>query len=67
MKCPACKCKLNWVQTNIVSDMMEKRNYSCVRCLRNYERLILKDSIGLIKNDSVYELDVDGNHIRVWK
>ena len=47
--------------------MMEKRYYDCVRCLRNFERLIFKDSLGLIKDDSIYELDVDKNHIRVWK
>ena len=67
MKCPACKNQLNFLKDNFVSDMMQKRYYECVRCFRNYERLLLRDSMGIIKSDSLYELDVNGYHIRVWK
>ena len=67
MKCPACKFKLSYIRIITTSDIMERRIYECVRCMRGYERLILKDSMGLIKDDSLYELDVDRNHIRVWK
>ena len=67
MKCPACKAQLNYLNVNKTSATMEKRNYNCVRCMRNFERLILRDTMGLIKSDSIYELDVKGYHIRVWK
>jgi transcriptional regulator NrdR family protein len=67
MKCPACKHQLNYLNTNKTSETLERRNYECVRCFRLFERLILKDMMGLIKDDALYELDVDGNHIRVWK
>lgn len=67
MKCPACKNQLNYWNTEKTSETMERRFYGCERCSRRYERLILKDMMGLVKDDSLYELDVDENHIRVWK
>lgn len=67
MRCPACKNRLSYLNMVKTSETMERKNYECVRCLRYFERLVLRDMMGLIKSDALYELDVDGNHIRVWK
>ena len=69
-KCPKCLpflVNLEFLDKKIVSETVEKRCYRCKICNTKYERLIMRDSVGLVKIDSVYELDSNGNHLREWK
>jgi len=45
---------------------MERRYYTCLKCKKIYERFVERNSIGLIKHDTIYETDKDGNYLDKW-
>ena len=67
LKCPYCKIDLKFEYDDNL-DTIEKRIYYCkANCHRTFERVILRNRIGLIKDDTLFELDTNGNHIRLWE
>lgn len=70
MKCPKCLpflVDLEFLDKKTISESVEKRCYRCKVCNTKYERLIMRNSVGLIKTDSLCELDAKGFHLEVWK
>ena len=66
MKCPNCKSELTYDSIDVTVPSMERRYYTCGLCRKYYERFVERNSIGLIKHDTIYETDKDGNYLDKW-
>ena len=65
MKCIKCKITAKFMSEDKVSNIIQKRWCECPKCGSVYERVVLRDSIGLIKDDMCFEIDKDGNHVKI--
>lgn len=66
MKCPHCKRTLLYNSLDTTVSTMEKRYYNCINCNRQFERIIGRNALGLVKHDTIYEVDSLGNYLDKW-
>ena len=66
MKCPYCKKDLKYEYENKDMVSIKRCYYYCKRCDKPFERVTLKNVLGLIKDDTLLELDHDGNSLWWW-
>lgn len=60
--CPYCKIKLPCIKKITTIESI----YKCTKCETRFKRMYARNSIGLIKHDSLYEIDDDGYPLRAW-
>lgn len=67
VNCPYCNEHMEFNSINETIPHIEKGYYYCYSCDIHYERITIINKIGLMKFDTLYELDEDKNHIGEYK
>jgi hypothetical protein len=67
LKCPYCNEELTYETTEQTLKERETRWYCCLPCEKRYERHILRNNMGLIQEDTLFEIDLEGTYKNYWK
>jgi len=65
MICPYCGLKLVYLDTNFPGSVKESL-FFCNLCERNFEKHTIKDKLGIVRDESLYELNKDGDFCNSW-
>ena len=57
---------MNFTTINTSITSLEVRKYICEPCGKYYERFIVRNRLGLIKHDTIYETNKEGIYLNKW-
>ena len=69
IKCPECNDELLFLEkedNESFSIAIEIRYYKCENCNKSYKRIIFRNKIGLIFDDTLHEKGNNGYYVRVY-